>query len=171
MPPLRESGEVVRLLAKRLRLGAFSRAPFRPVRFETKADEAQCDWFVRSADPWDSDLRSDIRERNESAQALLDALAVRDVIFEVMPTARSAFLRGFRQPAREPPELIIAGTVDREGTVARVDSVAMQAKLLGLCFRLEEGVLRSLESNQSLNRLTLTRRPLWVEEEYRNGSK
>ena len=76
-------------------------------------------------------------------QALLDAMALREMLFCVLPGIRSAEFRAFRQSAREPPRVVIAGTVTREApAVLRVPSPAMRAKLYGFHFCLDDGVLR-----------------------------
>jgi hypothetical protein len=129
-----------------MRFGEFSRAPLRLLRLELRGDSVECDWVARPADVWDAGLRRPIRDRNESLQALADAMTMRDLLFEALPDVESAVLRAFRQPAREPPELIILGTVNREApSVLRVGSIVMRAKLYGFCFCLEDVSLRPLE--------------------------
>jgi hypothetical protein len=68
------------------------------------------------------------------------------MLFDALPGVDSAVLRAFRQPAREPPELMILGTVSREApAVHRVSSLLMRAKLYGFCFCYEDGFLRPLQ--------------------------
>ncbi len=77
---------------------------------------------------------------------MADAIAVRNVIFDTFSKIDSAVLRAFRQPAREPPEMIILGKVSREmPEVHRVSSLVMRAKLYGFCFDLEDGFLRTMQ--------------------------
>ncbi len=129
-----------------MRFGEFSRAPLRLLRLELRGDSVECDWVARPADVWDAGLRRPIRDRNESLQALADAMTMRDLLFDGLPDVESAVLRAFRQPVREPPELIILGTVNREAPyVLRVGSIVMRAKLYGFCFCLEDVSLRPLE--------------------------
>ena len=146
MKPLWAVADFVRGMRRRMRFGEFSRAPLRLLRLELRGDSVECDWVARPADVWDAGLRRPIRDRNESLQALADAMTMRDLLFEALPDVESAVLRAFRQPAREPPELIILGTVNREApSVLRVGSIVMRAKLYGFCFCLEDVSLRPLE--------------------------
>lgn len=138
--------DFVRALRRERRHGEISRAPLKVMRVELRTDTVECDWIARPADTWDADLRRPLRERNESQQALLDAIAVRNLVFEAFPKIDCAVLRGFRQPAREPPEMILLGTVSREmPEVHGLSSLAMRAKLFGFCFVLEDGMLRPLQ--------------------------
>jgi hypothetical protein len=87
-----------------------------------------------------------VRDLNESQQALVDAISIRDLLFDALPKIDCAVLRAFREPAREPPEMIILGTVSREmPAVHRVSSLVMRAKLYGFCFCFEDGLLRPLQ--------------------------
>jgi hypothetical protein len=129
-----------------MRFGEFSRAPLRLLRIELREDIAECDWMVRPPDVWDNGLRRSVRDRNESLQALADAIAMRNVVFDAFPNIESAVLWAFRQPASEPPDLIILGTVSRAApAVHRVSSLVMRAKLYGFCFCIEDGFLRPLQ--------------------------
>src|SRR2546430_59987 len=75
-----------------------------------------------------------------------DAIAMRNVLFDALPSLESAVLRAFRQAVREPPEMLILGTVSREmPAVHRVSSLVMRAKLFGFCFCFEDGLLRPLQ--------------------------
>jgi hypothetical protein len=146
MRRLWEFSDFVRSMRRRMRFGEFSRAPLRLLRVELRGETAECDWIARTPDIWDDGLRRSSRDCNESLQALADAIAVRDVLFDALPHAESAVLRAFRQPAREAPELVILGTVSRESpAVHRVSSLVMRAKLYGFCFCLEDGFLRPLQ--------------------------
>ena len=145
MRPLWEVADFVRATRRQMRFGEFSRAPLRLLRLELRDDTVECDWMARPPDVWDDGLRHSERDRNESLQALTDAIAMRNVLFDALPDVESAVLRVFRQPAREPPELIILGTVSREApAVHRVSSLVMRAKLYGFCFCFEDGFLRPL---------------------------
>jgi hypothetical protein len=146
MRQLWEVADFVRALRREMRFGEISRAPLKLLRLELRNDAVECDWIARPPDIWDASLRRPVRERNESMQALLDAIAVRNLVFDAFSKIDCAVLRAFRQPAREPPEMILLGTVSREmPEVHRVSSLAMRAKLYGFCFVLEEGVLRPLQ--------------------------
>ncbi len=146
MRQLWEVADFVRKMRRELRFGDLSRAPLKLLRFELRADVADCDWMARPPDPWDSSLGRAQRDQNESLQALEDAIAVRNLIFDSFPKIDCAVLRAFRQPAREPPEIIILGTVSRVmPETNRVSSLVMRAKLFGFCFSLEDGQLRPLQ--------------------------
>jgi hypothetical protein len=102
--------------------------------------------MARPADIWDADLRQSVRDRNESLQALEDAIAVRDLAFDALPNMQMAVLRAFRpSAAREPPELIIVGSIQRDdpGVYQRA-SLMMRAKLSGFHFCLEGQRLESI---------------------------
>jgi len=129
-----------------MRFGELSRAPLRLLRLELRDDTVECDWIARPADVWDAGLRRSVRDRNESMQALADAISIRNLVFDALPNVASAVLRALRQAAREPPEMIILGTVSREmPAVHRVSSLVMRAKLYGFCFCIEDGFLRPLQ--------------------------
>jgi hypothetical protein len=146
MRQLWEVADFVRTVRRQMRFGELSRAPLRLLRLELRGDAMECDWMARPADVWDASLRRSQRDRNESLQALSDAISVRDLLFDALPGIDCAVLRAFRQPAREPPELIILGTVSRETpAVHRVSSLVMRAKLYGFCFCFEDGFLRVLQ--------------------------
>jgi len=126
-----------------MRFGELSRSPLRLLHMELRDDGAECDWMMRASDVWDDNLRRAVRDQNESLQALADAIAIRNMLFDALPEVESAILRAFRQPGREPPELMILGTVSREApAVHRVSSLVMRAKLYGFCFCFEDGFLR-----------------------------
>ncbi len=145
MRQLWEVADFVRGMRRQLRFGELSRAPLRLLRLELPADTAECDWILRPPDIWDDSLGRPARDRNESLQALDDAISVRDLLFDALPKIDCAVVRAFRQPAHEPPEMIILGTVSREMPVVhRVSSLVMRAKLYGFCFCFEEGFLRPL---------------------------
>ena len=142
-------GYFIRTLAVQLRFGHFSRAPLKLLRLELRGDAAECDWVARSADPWDSDLPRPVGDRHASIQALEDAIAVRDLIFCALPGVNSASLRVYRGSASTAPELIIEGTVARGLSASRsVRSLAMRAKLCGLRFWLEDGILEALRAEE-----------------------
>jgi hypothetical protein len=138
--------DFVRRLGVRMRFGKLSRAPLRLLRLQLWPKAAECDWMARSWDVWDEALPRGERERRASFQAVQDAIAIREMLFDVLPGVESAELRSFRQSAREPPELIIFGSVTRETVPAeKVTSPVMQAKLYGFRFFLDDGVLQRME--------------------------
>ena len=139
MKPLWEIADFLRGLRREMRFGELSRAPLQLLRLELRDQTLACDWMARPADIWDVNLRQPVRERNESMQALADAMAVRDLAFDTLPDLYIAILRAFRpSSAREPPELIIAGSIHRDDPeLCERASLAMRAKLSGFRFCLE----------------------------------
>ena len=147
MKELQQIADFVRGLRTQMRFGELSRAPLQLLRLQLEGETAEYDWIARPPDPWDAALPGRERDRNASLQALLDAMALREMLFCVLPGIRSAEFRAFRQSAREPPRVVIAGTVTQEApAVLRVPSPAMRAKLYGFHFCLDDGVLRPQSS-------------------------
>jgi hypothetical protein len=145
MKPLWEAADFVRRVRRQLRFGELSRAPLQLLRLELRGDLAECEWVARPPDPWDADLEAGIAERNQTLQALRDALTVRELMFDMLSEIRSAKFRVYRPTSTESAELIITGTVGREDQPPlRVSSVVMRAKLCGFHFSLEDGVLKAL---------------------------
>jgi hypothetical protein len=151
MNPFWEVADFVRGLRREMRFGELSRAPLRLLRLQLRDQTLACDWIARPADIWDVDLRGQVRQRNESEQALRDALRLRDLIFDALPEVQSAALRVFRiSGAREPPNLIISGVILREAPpMLRVSSLVMRAKLCGFQFEMEDGILQALRNNEN----------------------
>jgi hypothetical protein len=142
---LLQIGTFIRAQRIQMRFGALSRAPLRLLRLKLEGNTAECDWVARPADEWDRNIPRQASELNVTTQALQDAIAIRDLLFWALPEVDTASLRVFRDPAAGERELIITGTVTREPEISRyVASVAMRAKLLGLQFWLEDGVLEAL---------------------------
>ncbi len=146
MNPFWEVADFIRGLGREMRFGELSRAPLRLLRLELRDATVTCDWITRPPDIWDASLRRRERERNQSEQALRDAIRVRDLAFDALPKVQSATLRAFRSSgAREPPELVIIGTADREvPPIFRISSLVMRAKLYGFQFEMEDGILQVL---------------------------
>ncbi len=151
MNPFWVFADFVRGLRREMRFGELSRAPLQLQHLELSGHTVVCDWMARPADIWDASLRRRQRERNESEQALRDAIRVRDLTFAALPDVESAALRAFRpSAAREPPELIITGKVSREApAIFRVSSLVMRAKLHGFQFEMEDGILRALDNEEN----------------------
>jgi len=144
-------GDFIRRLRVRARFGRLSRAPLRLLRLELRGNAAECDLIARTADRWDAGIPRRVSDRNVSRQALEDAIAVRKLLLRALPGARGAEIRVYRQSHGEPLELIIAGNVTRERHVARkIPSLAMRAKLCGLQFCLEDGVLEPLARQETM---------------------
>jgi hypothetical protein len=142
--------DFIRRLRVQMRFGELSRAPLRLLRLQLWPGTVECDWMARSSDAWDEALPRSQRDRCASFQAVQDALAIREMLFGVLPDVQSAELRSFRQSAREPPELIIFGAVTRETVpVEKVASPVMRAKLYGFRFFLDDGVLKRMEVGDS----------------------
>jgi len=145
MNPFWKVADFVRSLRREMRFGQLSRAPLRLLRLELLEKTVVCDWVARPPDTWDASLQQPVRDRNESQQALADAISIRDLIFHALPQLDLAVLRAFRQSAREPPELIIAGSICRDDPgIHQQASLVMQAKLSGFRFSLQDGRLQSM---------------------------
>ncbi len=128
----------------RMRFGELTRAPMRLLRFQMSEARAECDWVAREPDSWDANLPSSVGQRHASLQALKDAIAVRNLLFDIVPEVDTALLRVYRSGPGS-GELIIAGTSERTDWHARsVRSLAMRAQLLGLRFSMENGILNEL---------------------------
>lgn len=172
MRQLWEVADFVRKMRRQMRFGELSRAPLKLLRMEFRNDAVECDWKARPSDTWDCSLRRSMRDHNQSLQALADAIAVRNLIFDAFPKIDCAVLRAFRQPAREPPEMILLGTVPREvPEMHRVSSVVMRAKLYGFCFSFEDGFLRRLQVGDRSEKFISLRRTQPGQGGISNGSK
>ena len=132
-----------------LRFGRLSPAPLRLLRLEWRGGHIECDWIARGHDEWDTDLSRHLSDANASLQALEDAILVRELLFYTVPDISSATLRVYRQSGEDPAELIIAGTVSKpEPSRWTVRSLAMQAKLCGFHFSLDNGKLNPIQVQQ-----------------------
>jgi len=141
------ASEFLRKIRYRLRFGEKSRAPLKLLRLELREDSAECEWLARANDPWDVDLPREIREENETLQALRDALAVREFLFSSIPEIQCATVRVYRATEWTSRQLIITGALTREDEPPqRVASLVMRAKLCGLRFNLSDGAFESLSS-------------------------
>ena len=133
-------------LRTRMRFGSLSRAPLELLRFELRAASAECEWIARASDPWDLDLVAEVGERNAALQALLDAIALRQILFSAIPEIREAKFRVYRKRNSDTRELIIIGLVSREDEAPpRISSLVMRAKLYGLHFSIQDGMLEPLQ--------------------------
>jgi hypothetical protein len=128
-------------LRMHLRFGELSRAPLQLLRFEMAAESATCEWLSRDTDPWDSDLAPTTRDANATLQALLDAIALRHMLFSSIPEIREAKFNVYRQLEAPTRELIITGLVSKDDRPPQVGSLVMRAKLYGFHFSIQEGVL------------------------------
>ena len=156
MKALWEASEFVHKLRGRMRFGRLSRAPLKLLRFEVRGEAAECEWIARPADAWDADSPTSLGERNASAQALEDSLAVREMLFAAMPDVSRAVFRVYRAveaaEAKETgaeSELIIVGSVERDEQVAgNIRSLAMRAQLFGFRFWMDNGVLGTMQPSE-----------------------
>ncbi len=140
-----EAADFLRDIRRKMRFGELSRAPLQLLRLEVTESMVKCDWYMRPADEWDDNLCADVRENNQSMQAFLDAMRVRELLFATFQDIPVAELRVFRRSDEEAPELVMAGTVCREDEVpTRIGSVVMQAILLGFRFSFSDGVLMAM---------------------------
>jgi len=150
MRHLCEIGDFVRRMHIHSRFGELSRARLKLLRFELRGSEAECNLLARPADPWDAGLPAEVADRNVSAQALKDAISVRALLFCALPDLSKVVMRVYRRSG-ESFELVITGVVRRdEEAPATVRSLAMRAKLYGLKFWLDNGILESLHPEECL---------------------
>lgn len=139
-------GRFVRSWRTKMRFGKQSRAHLRLLELKLRGSIAECDWLARPPDAWDLDLPAAVGERNAASQALEDAIAVRHLLFSLLPEVQRAEFRVYRASRGGPPELIIAGAVTKDQYPApEIQSLAMRAKLCGFQFSLTDGVLDALE--------------------------
>ncbi len=154
MRQLWQVADFLRETRRQLRFGELSRSPLRLLRLELQGAKAECEWIARPPDVWDASLRPHTRNCNASAQALQDALAMRDLLFGELPEIQTAVLRAYREIEGQVPELIIAGTVARADTAPLgIRSIAMRAKLHGLRFWLDDGILEALQQEKTPGKL------------------
>jgi hypothetical protein len=148
MKELFEAARFLRMTRKKkMRYGAYSREPLLLLRFEWKGDTVECDWLMRSPDPWDKDLPARIAMENQTLQALGDAMSLRAAIFASFPAVTNAKLRMYRADSEHHLELMMTGSVTRSNEVfERVASIAMRAKLCGFQFKVDAGELKGMPS-------------------------
>ncbi len=148
MKELFESAKFLRATrTRKMRFGAYSREPLLLLRFEWKGDTVECDWLMRSPDPWDRDLPASVATENQTLQALGDAMKLRAALFASFPAVTNAKLRMFRADSEHRLELMMTGSVTRANEVfERVASMAMRAKLCGFQFKVDAGELKSMPS-------------------------
>ena len=135
----------VREFKTQLRFGRLSRSPLYLERMLIKGETAECDCIARNPDPWDVDLTREIGRRHAALQALRDAIDIRALLFAKLPELSVARLRLYRESHNRFRELIIVGNLrSHESSHRSVHSLAMRAKLVGLRFEMDNGLLRRL---------------------------
>jgi len=102
-------------------------APLRLLRLELYGETVECDWVARPADPWDMDLAPSVSERHASAQALDDAIAIRELLFRLLPDVWTCLVSALQIPLIRPRRVKLPaqrGQVDlrltRQGRRARL---------------------------------------------------
>ncbi len=142
-------GYFFRAVQVQMRFGDLSRAPLRLLRLELKGRSVECEWIARAADDWDEVIPAHVSEGNVSAQALKDAIDVRDMLFGSLPGVDTALFRVFRERVAGSRELNKTGMFARDQRPAGcVATLAMRSKLLGLQFTLEDGILEAMQSEE-----------------------
>ena len=140
----------LRGLRVKMRFGELTRAPISLLRLKIVGEVVNCDWLARSADPWDQDLSSKVRERHLALQTLRDAIDVRALLFDAVPQAETANFRVYRDSSSDTRELIIKGCSQRNDNSSRsLRSLSMRAKILGFRFDLNDGALLKLGADES----------------------
>jgi hypothetical protein len=145
MKALADIADLLQRARKRVRDGGLSREPFLLLRVGGRGDSVECDWMMRSVDPWDKYLPEHLATENQTLQSLRDALKLREIVFRSFPAVGMAHLRMFRADAEHQLELVMTGSVNRTDEVLhRVPSVMMRARLCGFHFNVREGSLRGM---------------------------
>jgi len=111
MRVLTEISKFLRRARRQLRSGELSREPLQLLRVEWKGDMLECDWLMRSADPWDKHLPPELAMENQTLQALRDALMLRAIIFRSFPAVGLAQLRMFRSGKNHQLELVMTRSI------------------------------------------------------------
>jgi len=136
---LYDISDFLRRVRREMRFGERSRAPLKLVRLVVMEDVAECEWIARPADIWDKDLPAKVRGENEIHQALMDALGIREALFNLVPQVRYARVKIYRHPGTSSAQVIITGDLSREDEPPpRLSSLVMRAKLCGLRFNLSD---------------------------------
>jgi hypothetical protein len=152
MKPILDTIEFFHMMRNQMRFGEFSRLPIRLHRFQVEAESAECDWFMRTADPWDVHLPGWLQQQHQTEQALQDALRIRELIFRGFPQVQTASLRMYREAEDAAAELMMIGDVEREACGMRsVVSLVMRAQLYGFRFSMTGGVLEQMGSRAKLD--------------------
>ena len=103
MMALRRIADFLRGIRIERRFGELSRAPLKLFGLQVQSDRAELEWLARPSDIWDAELPRPVREQNFSFQALQDAIALREMLFKLLPDVREAEFRAFRKSAQEAP--------------------------------------------------------------------
>ena len=141
--------EFVRRMRVQARFGNLSRARLHLVRLELRGATADCEWVARTSDEWDEHLPALVRERNFSLQALEDAIAIRGLLLQTLPSLDRASLLVYRRLVNKSVELIVKGHISRKDEPpASVRSLLMRAKLYGFHFWLEDGTLKPFQTGE-----------------------
>ena len=74
-----------RAVHRQMRFGELSRAPLRLLRVEWRGVVAECEWMARPLDDWDRGLPRQVSDANAAEQALRDAIAMRELLFDTLP--------------------------------------------------------------------------------------
>ncbi|MDR3763578.1 MAG: hypothetical protein P4M01_05725 [Acidobacteriota bacterium] len=145
---LMEAAAFLRAVRKKMQRGELSRQPLRLQHLELngEGETARCDWVLRANDIWDRDIPQELREHNQTLQAILDALSMRKLLFQTFPDIHSAQVRVFRKvEGSGQAELVMIGMVTREDEPPpKIASLVMRAQLSGFRFLLVDGVLRAM---------------------------
>lgn len=151
MKAMHDISEFLWKVRTRMRFGELSRSPLQLLHFELRGTRARCEWLSRQPDDWDRELGAAIQDRNAALQAVLDAISLREVLFSAIPDVSEAVFRAYRQRESGDRELIITGLVSRDDACPpRVSSLVMRAKLYGLHFSMQEGLLEPLTTGKEI---------------------
>ncbi len=146
MKLLHQMSYFARAIRHQVRYRKLSQCAFELLRVHLHGDTVECDWLAHPSDILASDIQPALGERVESEQLLHDVIEARDLIFRALPNVTTATINVFRLTDKQSHERIIAGTVTRKKALRNdVRSVAMQARLCGLQFHMNDGRLYPFE--------------------------
>jgi hypothetical protein len=112
---------------------------------EIHPDRVEFDCLARAGDPWDRDIAERLARRHLTLQVMHDAIDLRTILFQTMPSVDAARIRIFRDSEDNERELILFGHTHRNDHSARgVHSLAMRARILGFHFRVENEFLKAI---------------------------
>jgi hypothetical protein len=125
--------------------------PMDILRFEMipAHERVNCDLMLRRIGSWDPAAVVGTRAKLQTQQTLLDALALRRLLFRNFPDISRARLRIFRTSNGGARELVLVGNIEANvGDMARGSSPEIQAKVCGFSFALADGILRDMTAER-----------------------
>ena len=148
MQKLWDAADFVRKFRMRLRFGDLSRANLKLLRLELTGGAAECDWIARAADPWDETWRTLWPIETLQFRPWRIRWRCANCCFTRCLVFPRRVCRFTAQTPGADTELIIEGVVSRDEPPDRkIRSLAMRARLCGLHFWLDDGVLLAMQTS------------------------